>query len=1216
MITDIQFPYNDNQSKNIALLGYTGVGKTSFITAAYFENIICGKDAFTQRFFQRIEEEIKRYGQIPLTMGEASTLSFIEPHSRNEFSIQDFSGEHIKLERKKEKSYQDLIARADNAHAVICMLSAINFYRSTRIHEEVDAVQTFVNELRGLGTRIPVVVVLTKCDTVPRFYLNIPLIKTICAVLSNLPFLKLPPSRGLELTQRRFPHIFSGLDFKGKGPRTVFTGMSMPRLKGLRAWQWPRGLQWLANLLRRFWIDPKFLFHKNFQLEEPFQFCFQAFQIGILRNLLVSHHQEAEYCQNLIAKFGQEMAEKESAGKFFYFREYFDRILEDTRSLIVEMQGEISSLSENAGRLLTNERDLAQNLEVWLDTAAEKIRKFNKPWSEGARKSLETLRHDTLMQMRNRLAERITSTLAETGSNTFYRLIDILRLRRDIAKIPVWTNEQITLPEVESFQQRLLEHFIRLTFSRPEISVALFQEDRNKYLEVLTIEPPQELRMLDLAVEAGTTMQKNLGQREVGVGDWRLQILEPCKKLEAAWLDLSRRFDLSPACAFRSNIEKRILASLEKEALHFKSLTQILECAAETEQLLHCEGSATALHKVMEVAGQQSDTLRQKELQELSARAKKWQGSGKQLPSRLKEWFDESEKRRDYLKLIAGEKGSDSLDALHKQVFSEARDFLSQSLKQVGDDSRKKIAEAKGDRGAFMQIIEILHVVREVEISDVFSRYGLALPTTSDLEKTLFLDMVLLTLNRTGLTQSLYAEDKAMFLGALRGSEPPYLKSLDTLVAAFDALKKGSKEMAALPIAEWETQILLPMRNFHQSYLELAGQFELTQGATVRVEAERMAVRTLQDRSANLKLSQLRDWVAALYVLLQISDYRDALDSLLHSTEGEIRSHFQSDLEEFMTRCDNLDSVVRNLTTRHGVEVDQVWQRFAGSVQALAYSTEKFPHTELSLDSKIQNILEKDAPERFKKSLEAWLRYLGNYRLLNRRRCQQVTTVLDKARTIFHRPEAFLSLGQQLTNRLEQLGRRRQLWRRLSLVGLMLLGVVAAVFGFRFYQWRQIQKLELFAKQHFDEHQEIASRWENFLRYPVLLLPLAPEEILGKVTLHQQLFELEQMEDRLVKKNMRAEEVSALQKKLENLLTSHTSPEVRCKIDEVWLGLRSIELMTLLDKPETSADWLGQEIEKLRVFAQKIHTSRPFFRCQPLFEELDIAWQQKSGEKK
>lgn len=84
------FPHNDQQSKVIALLGYTGVGKTSLITAGYFENIMSGKDAFTQRFFQRIEDQIRESGGIPLTMGEASTLSFIEPSSRSEFTIQDF----------------------------------------------------------------------------------------------------------------------------------------------------------------------------------------------------------------------------------------------------------------------------------------------------------------------------------------------------------------------------------------------------------------------------------------------------------------------------------------------------------------------------------------------------------------------------------------------------------------------------------------------------------------------------------------------------------------------------------------------------------------------------------------------------------------------------------------------------------------------------------------------------------------------------------------------------------------------------------------------------------------------------------------------------------------------------------------------------------------------------------------------------------------------
>ena len=80
-----EFPYHDDHSKIMALLGYTGVGKTSLIAAGYFENVMHGKDAFTQRFFQRIEDEICEYGTIPLTLGEASTLYFIEPKSRIDF---------------------------------------------------------------------------------------------------------------------------------------------------------------------------------------------------------------------------------------------------------------------------------------------------------------------------------------------------------------------------------------------------------------------------------------------------------------------------------------------------------------------------------------------------------------------------------------------------------------------------------------------------------------------------------------------------------------------------------------------------------------------------------------------------------------------------------------------------------------------------------------------------------------------------------------------------------------------------------------------------------------------------------------------------------------------------------------------------------------------------------------------------------------------------
>ena len=1211
MTSEIQFPYNDNQTKLIALLGYTGVGKTSFITAAYFENIICGKDAFTQRFFQRIEEEIQRYGQIPLTMGDASTLSFIETQSRNEFTIQDFSGEHIKLERNKERHYQELLTRADNAHALICMLSAASFYRTTRIHEEVDAIQTFVNELRSLGARIPVVVVLTKCDTVPRFYLNFPILKTICALLSSLPLLRLPASRGLELTRRRFPSIFAGLDFKGKGPQTVFQSIALPRLESLRAWHWPKGLGWLGHLLRRFWVDPKFLFHKNFSLTEPFRFCFQAFQISMLRNLLVKHHADPEYCQTLISQCSQELIDAGTLGSQFYFKEYFDRILQDTRSLIDEMQEEVGQLTQNATRLLTHEKDLAQNLELWLETAADKIRKFNKPWSEGARKTLESLRHTTLTQLRDRMGERITTTLAETGTNTFYRLIEILRLRRDMARLAIWANEAIVLPEVESFQQRLLEHFIALVLSRPEIASALFQEDRARYLEVLTIVPPQEIKILEQLVEAAATLQNHLAQHQVGSGDWHSRILEPFRKLENFWLELSRTFNLSHACLLRTTFEKKILASLEQEAGHFKSLSQILDWAAQTEQLLHCDGSSQQLLQVVEIAARQADLLLQKEVQELSARAQKWQGTGKQLPARLREWFDESEKRRAFVKAVAGTKGVDSLEKLQKTVFTEARDYLSNSLKQTLEDSRKKVQASQGDRGALVQIVEILHVNAEVEMSDIFSRYGLALPPTQELEQSLFHNLALLTVGRSGLTASVYGEDRALFLGALRGSPHPYLKSLDLLVNGFDALKRGDKEIAAVPIAEWEHKILTPMRTFHQSWLELASQFELPKMAATRVEAERVSVRSLQDHRGKLTLRQLRDWVGTLYSLLQLPEHRDTLDGLLRGTESEIRGQFQGDLEKFMGRCVELESAVAQLSPKQTLEIQTTWEKFAGSVQALAYSSDKFPHTELSLDARIQNILEREGPEQVQKTVEVWFGFLQKHRRLSRFYTDELSAAIAKVRTIFHRPESFLSISKKLTERLAHFAQRRRLARYLGCAGI---GLVLVILGLGIVRWRQgvkVQGLLAFEQQNFGQHQELIQRWQGFSAYPAWLMPVTGEFLIAKMNLHHQLQQLDDLCLRLREKKPLATDLPRLQQQLEQILLTQPALEVRRKVHDAWIGMRSLELLGDLENSAKPKIWWQGEVAGIKTLTNELLKDKPFFATQPLWDELWLAYQKK-----
>ena len=1202
----ISFPYDDKKPKVIALVGYTGVGKTSLITAGYFENIFYGKDAFTQRFFQRIEDDMRTYGEVPLTMGEASTLNFIEPESRSEFNIQDFSGEHIKLGRADEKKYHDLIARADDAHALICMISAANFYRNTQIYEEIDAIQSFVNRLRGLGTRIPVVVVLTKCDTVPRFYVDIPILKSIFSFISSLPFFSINPSKGLALTKQRFPKIFSGLDFKGKGPRTTFLGVALPRLAYLKAWRWPKGFQWLAKLLRKFFIDPQYIFKKHYQLTEAFYFCFQAFQLSVLRNMLISHHEKKEDCDAFLKEFHESMIEKNNLGKEFYFKEYFDRIVEDTKSLIHEMQEEVASLSASAGRLLIHERDLAQNLQIWLQSAEDKMLKFNKPWSEGAKKTLEELQHNTLCQVRDRIQEWIDEIVDKAESSAFYRLIDILRLRRDISKFDIWRTEEIQLPEVEPFQQKLFEYFLTLTLSRSEVSSSIFQEDRDKYLEVLTITPPQELEFFEAVVNISVDLHKNLSQQEAGSGNWQEQVLKNFKDFETAWLQLSKHCKLSAECEFRRAIESKVLKSLQKESEHFKSLSQILEWTLEVEQLLHCENSQQILQNIVEATKTRSNELLSRELDELNAKAEKSKSMENQIPSRLKEWFTETQTRRESIELIAGSKGTDALEGLQKEVLSDIRDLIQQKLKTLLEEGKEKLGE-KGDRSIFVQIIEFLHIYHEIETDDIFSRCGLALPSTEDIKKLLFQHLVLIIVSKAGLNLTFYEEDKARFMACIKG-KAAHLESLDQLVKSFEELNNISKIISSLPVSEWENKIFQPMRNFYQSWLELAGHLQLPSESVVRKKAEQICIRSLKDNAESIELRQLRDWVALLTPMLQTEEHHKELDQLLISTEENIRTHFHTDLESFVIHCKELENASSCLKIKEYEKVEDNWESFSGSVQTLSLSTKKFPHSELSLNEDIQNLLEKEAPENFEKSLKTWFDTLRQKKLFCYELCLKMLDSVSTLRKILHRPEAFMSLSKQLEARQKRYLKRKNIMRSILGTAIAALVLLFVSLGMRLYLTNKMKDLEIFEKNfvEINRHEKLALRWQNLFQYPSFLLS-SPKTITDKIVTHKTLHYLEQIENKL-RLQASSEQLHLWRKQITFFHNNNTNPKIKAKAEELFVEIRTLELyQKQLAKVPTK--WLQQEFQKLQEQYQNIKQKR-HFKSQML-EAYEIESQKK-----
>lgn len=1190
------FPYNDQQSKTMALLGYTGVGKTSLITAGYFENIMSGKDAFTQRFFQRIEDQIRESGGIPLTMGEASTLSFIEPSSRNEFTVQDFSGEHIKLERQDKQEYQKLIVRADDAHSLICLLSAENFYRSTQIHEEVDAIQTFVNRLRGLGPRIPVVIVLSKCDRVPRFYANIPVIKSFCCFLSRLPFLSLSPARGLEVTMKRFPSIFSGFHFKGKGPSVQFLGISIPRLGRLKPWQWPRGLRFLAKIFRKLWIDPQWLFQSNYRLNNPFHFCFQAFQLSILRDFLVRYYESPEVCQEILQKFSQEVIEKKIYGEEFYFQDYFERIQEDTGSLIAEMREEIQNLQQSASLLLMHERDLGQNLRLWLEKMDESLSKFKKPWSQGAKQTLESLRYDTLCAVKERFQGWIAESSEEKNPNAFYRLVDILRLRKEIGEIEIWNNLNITLPDVSFLSKKLLELLVRLILSRSEISASSFEEDKSKYLDVLTITPPQEIIMLEKMVQSATVFYKNLGQYEPGSGRWNDEILGAFKNFDQEWIQLAKKIELDEKSPLRESIEGKLVKILKKEASQFLSLSQILEWTADTEQFVRFVSLKEEIAQIKEIVAVQSEDQLKKEMEELKLRTQKWHGTGKLLPLRLKEWFEEVERRKAKISSIAGNKGLQALEKVSQDVLQGVANFLQESM--------KTLLSKKNENTSFSEFLEILEIYGEIEKSDLFSKHGLALPSAEEMEKALFLQLVRNVIYRSGLTLSAYEQDRTRFLASIRGSAPVTLESLDNMVNSFIKLQKGVKDMTSLPYREWEERVLAPMNLFHRSHKEVQSKASFTEESIMAREAERWIVQSLQSQLPNLSLNDLRDCTSLMEPLLEREENRAIVDKIRKEAENNIRKEFQQDLKDFISRCEQLQTSANVFQEKKPKEIDKKealaqWEHFAGSVLTLEYSAKKFPKTELSFDEVTRKILHEEAPVQFQKALESWIGVMVKKNLLSRILCKEMLYTIETVRVILERPEAFRSLSQHIEKFRENLKKKRFFAIGAACLCFVLLLLYSAFLYHRHLIEREIYEIQTWAKQNPEKYEEIAKQWDNILSYPPFLIPSEDWQLAArKKMVYLKLEEFHQTEEKLFYDTLSQEEIKIVSKRLIALSQSNPEEEIQVPLQKLLLEWKAYEFLVKKRDEKTDKASLDQEWQELEKWEDSFKKNTPFFQSR------------------
>ncbi|NUM36741.1 MAG: GTPase domain-containing protein, partial [Candidatus Brocadiae bacterium] len=1187
------FPHNDQQSKVIALLGYTGVGKTSLITAGYFENIMSGKDAFTQRFFQRIEDQIRESGGIPLTMGEASTLSFIEPSSRSEFTIQDFSGEHIKLERQDKQEYQKLIVRADDSHALVCLLSAENFYKSTQIYEEVDAIQTFVNRLRGLGTRIPVVILLSKCDRVPRFYMNMPVLKSLCCFLSRLPWMRLPSSRGLEVTMKRFPAIFSGFQFKGKGPQVQFSGISIPRLGRLKPWQWPRGLRFIAKIFRKLWIDTQWIFQANYNLEKPFQFCFQAFQLSILRDLLVKHYDSPETCQAILQKFSKEVVEKKIYGEQFYFQDYFERIQEDTGSLISEMKEEIQSLQQSASLLLAHERDLGQNVRLWLEKMNESLSKFKKPWSQGAKQTLESLRYDTLHSLKDRFHVWLTESSEDKNVHAFYRLVDILRLRKEMGEMEIWAALGISLPDVSFISKKLLDLLIRLVLSRSEISISAFEEDKSKYLDVLTITPPQELVMLENMVKAVGIFYKNLGQYELGSGKWNEEILGAFKSFDQEWIQLAKKIELDDNSPLRAAMESKLVKVLKKEASQFLSLSQILEWTTETEQFIRVIASRHEIAQVQGIVAEQSDQQLKKVLGELKLRSQKLHGTGKFLPLRLKEWFEESERCKPQIASIAGNKGLQELEKTSQEVLRNVSSFL--------QDSMKSLLSRKADSVSFSELSEILEIYIKIEKTDLFSKNGQALPSVEEMEKALFTQLACAMICRNGITYTFYEQERAKFLNALRGSAPVSLESLDNMVSSFVKLQKGTKDMASLPAKEWEEKVLAPVRAFHCSYKEVLAKVSLTEDAMMPKEAERCIVQSLQSQLPNLSLNDLRDWISLIDPFIEREENRSIVDKILKEAENNIRKQFQQDLQDFISRCEQLQTSADSFKGKRIQEIDKKevqerWEHFAGSVLTLEYSAKKFPKTELSFDEGIRKTLHEQAPMQYQKGLEAWINFLMTQNLLRRTLCKEILSSIEIVRVIFERPEAFRSLSQHLEKIMTGLQKKKFYWLSAAAACLMFAILFLGFVYQRYLISQKILETQNFAKQYPEKHSEIIERWGQIFYYPRFFFSSEDwKTSVNHKRIQSTIAELDSIELKILGGNLSEESSIKIAKQLQSLGQTNQEQEIKLKAQKVFLEWKASRFLAKIREGKTEEELLDKEWQDLQKQESNFQQTDPFF---------------------
>ncbi len=1149
------FPHHDARTKVIALLGYTGVGKTSLITAGYFKSIIHSKDAFTKKFFQRMEDELRTHGEIPLTLGEASTLNFIEPDSRNEFTLQDFSGEHIKLERKEEEHYQNLLERANQADALICLLSASNFYQKSQINEEVDAIQTFVNKIRGLGTRIPIVVVLTKCDIVPRFYTTIPVLRSFCHFFSRLPFMSIPAEEGLALTQKRFPKIFQGFDFRGKGPKTVFLGMALPRLNILKSM--PRGFKWLNRASRILFSDPKWLFQNSIHLENTFHFCFQAIQVSILRDLLVYHHKEEENSKKLLEKFSEELVEKQSYGKQFYFHEYLSQIVDDTKNIITEVDKEVANLSYSANRLLKSNLALAQNLEAWLLEAEEKIRRFQKPWSEGAKQTLLALRRDTLSEIRERLHELVQLALEDPEKSHFYEMLETLKLHRDVGHISIWQEEEINLPDVSTLQNQLLNHLVRLTAQRKDLSLSLYEEDRNKYKQIFPEGSENRLSFLDDLVECSTELKKSLNSTNQGTHDWGEQVLPALRKWENSWVRLQTCFSLSEESNVRQESEKAVLQSLEDKIKDVDDFPRFFFWASELKEILRCLSSQEQLAEVISKAEEKSQNLLQAEIQEIKTKAQKIIHTGRNLPEKLKEWLQECHHRKNLVGKIAGEKGSTTLKETEKDILLEVKKHLQSLMTEINEGGAKL---------AFWKAIDILYVCQKISQENIYSDHALTLPPTVTLEKEAFSYLVTLTLEQDILNHINYQEDQVKFKSILAGSPPPALVSLDAFVSTWLSLQKNCQNVHSHPVQEWERLVLLPMRELHRYWQEIWQEIEqknriettsetsLSQKSKLLQQIETEVTRSLQEQLQKVKLEQLRDWIRHLRPLLSFPENQKLLDEHLENAQTRIRKQFQDDLQDFITQCQTLATGATKISPQEKEISEEYWQRFLGSVQSLEISTEKFPYAELTLDEKTFEVYNLSAPNALKNSLNQWVTALEKSKLLSIKKCQEIIIVIDHLREIFRRPQTL----QSLRNLVEQKEKDKRQKRKhlFVLVGLLLLSLII-----------------------FDKYQ--AYSYEK-------------REILG----------LNQFRSQLVSGYLETEDLERWERKLEDLTNWAQSAKISLIARENLLELRAFQWKKGQEKKDFSTEENTSTIERLKRAERGIQKENPLFKSHLLREAL------------